>query len=97
MPRLDGIEITRRIREKYGDQVVVIMISVADWKQIEDTALDAGVNRFISKPLFPFRIIDCINECMGQRTEKEPQIRRLPDSRLKPRESIKYSDCRDDR
>ena len=65
MPGMDGIELTRVIREKYGKKAIVIMISAAAWAQVEDQAKDAGVDRFIAKPLFPSLIIDCINECIG--------------------------------
>ncbi|MGI6665339.1 MAG: response regulator [Christensenellaceae bacterium] len=64
MPGMDGIELTRVIREKYGDQAVVIMISVVAWSLIEEEATSAGVDRFLAKPLLPSPIIDCINECI---------------------------------
>jgi signal transduction histidine kinase/CheY-like chemotaxis protein len=65
MPGMDGIELSRRIREK-GGVSVVIMISAAQWTVIEEEAKAAGVNKFLSKPLFPSAIADCINQCLGQ-------------------------------
>jgi CheY-like chemotaxis protein len=41
------------------------MISSADWSVIKDTAIDAGVSKYLLKPLFSSAIIDCINECLG--------------------------------
>jgi CheY-like chemotaxis protein len=41
------------------------MISSADWAVIKDMALDAGVSKYLLKPLFSSAIIDCINECLG--------------------------------
>ena len=64
MPDMDGIELTRKIREYFGNNVIVIMISVVEWEQIKEKALEAGVDRFIAKPLLPSPIVDCINECM---------------------------------
>ncbi|MDR3231130.1 MAG: response regulator [Synergistaceae bacterium] len=68
MPGIDGLELTRRIREKIRgkdlNQSVVIMVSVAEWSTIADEAKLAGVNKFLSKPLFPSSIVDCINECL---------------------------------
>jgi CheY-like chemotaxis protein len=41
------------------------MISSADWAVIKEMALDAGVSKYLLKPLFSSAIIDCINECLG--------------------------------
>lgn len=65
MPDIDGVELTRRIRRIYGNNIVVIMTSAAQWEEIADEATQAGVDRFITKPLLPSPIIDCINECLG--------------------------------
>jgi CheY-like chemotaxis protein len=65
MPGMDGIELTRRIKENNSDKSVVIMISATEWSIIEPDAKDAGVDMFLPKPLFPSAIADCINECVG--------------------------------
>ncbi|GHS93244.1 hypothetical protein AGMMS50276_03160 [Synergistales bacterium] len=65
MPGMDGIELTRIIKERYGDKIVVVMISAAEWGDIEAEARAVGVDDFISKPLFPSSIVDCINEFLG--------------------------------
>jgi signal transduction histidine kinase/CheY-like chemotaxis protein len=65
MPGMDGIEFTRRLKKRSGDKSVVIMISSAEWSAIEEEGMRAGVDKFISKPLFPSAIADCINECLG--------------------------------
>jgi CheY-like chemotaxis protein len=65
MPGMDGIELTRRISGRGKEQSVVIMISSTEWSVIEEDAKNAGINKFLSKPLFPSMIADCINECLG--------------------------------
>ena len=65
MPEMDGIELTKRIKEYSGDNAIVIMISANDWNTIEKEATAAGVKHFISKPLFPSVLINAINICMG--------------------------------
>jgi CheY-like chemotaxis protein len=64
MPGMDGIELSRAIKGR-GAVNVVIMISGVEWSQIENEARDAGVMKFLSKPLFPSTIVDCINDCLG--------------------------------
>ncbi|MDR1596544.1 MAG: response regulator [Treponema sp.] len=65
MPGMDGVELSRRIKERRLETSVVIMISAAEWNTVMDEARQAGVDKFLSKPLFPSAIADCINECLG--------------------------------
>ena len=66
MPRMDGIELTRRIKSNgTGRPSVVIMITAMDWEQIKNEATRAGVDRHLLKPLFSSTVIDCVNECLG--------------------------------
>lgn len=57
MPDMDGIETTRQIRARVGEEVPVIMISSYDWSECEERAIAAGVDGFIVKPLFQSRLI----------------------------------------
>lgn len=52
LPGMDGIETARRIRERLGENVPILLISAYDWGEIEEQARGAGVSGFISKPLF---------------------------------------------
>jgi CheY-like chemotaxis protein len=69
MPGIDGIALSRKIREAVaGDESVkpvIIMISAGDWNVIEDEAKAAGIDSFLSKPLFPSGIADCISRYLG--------------------------------
>jgi CheY-like chemotaxis protein len=67
MPGIDGIELTAELKAKISDagHTVVIMISAAEWTPVEAEARKAGVDKFLSKPLFPFAIADTISECLG--------------------------------
>jgi CheY-like chemotaxis protein len=64
MPEMNGIELTERIKARFGKEVVVIMISAVEWEAIEKEAKKAGVDGFIAKPLFPSALTDCINSCL---------------------------------
>jgi PAS domain S-box-containing protein len=65
MPGMNGIELTKKIKQNIGRHIVVIMISAAEWSVIENEAKEAGVDGFIPKPLFPSVIVDCINTRLG--------------------------------
>jgi signal transduction histidine kinase/CheY-like chemotaxis protein len=65
MPGMDGVELSRRIKEK-GSTSAIVMISAAQWTAVAEEAKAAGVDKFLSKPLFPSAIADCVNQCLGQ-------------------------------
>jgi CheY-like chemotaxis protein len=61
---MDGIELTKRIKEISGGKAHVIMFSMTDWSNIRDEAVSAGVKQFIPKPIFPSVILNAINDCI---------------------------------
>ncbi|MDR0293264.1 MAG: response regulator [Oscillospiraceae bacterium] len=66
MPGMDGIELTRRIKARgNGKPPVVIMISAYNWEDIKETASQAGVDKYLVKPLLSSAIMDCVNDCLG--------------------------------
>ncbi|MDR1704975.1 MAG: response regulator [Clostridiales bacterium] len=72
MPGMNGLELVKEIksREKKPGGSIIIMISSADLSSVEDEARNAGVNKFLLKPIFPSSIYDTINEYIGDVTEK---------------------------
>jgi signal transduction histidine kinase/CheY-like chemotaxis protein len=74
MPGMGGLDLARRLKDKMEEKdepegskgkSVVVMISAADLTAIEGEARNAGVDKFLPKPLFPSLIADLINECLG--------------------------------
>jgi len=69
MPEMDGVELTREIKSKSETkQSVVIMITAADWGQIKEEAISAGVDMYLPKPLFSSAVIDCMNQVLGAKS-----------------------------
>ncbi|MCL2834518.1 MAG: response regulator [Treponema sp.] len=66
MPDMDGIELSAIIKKTWLDKSVVILISATDWNSLEPEARKAGVDKYLSKPLFPSSITDLITECLGK-------------------------------
>ena len=74
MPDPDGIKTAGMIRREAGDAIPILMTSAYDWSDIEDQAKEAGVNEFVSKPLFRSRLYDKINRMLGNETKSaEPE------------------------
>ena len=74
MPDMDGLTLAKELktRSEFPDDTIIIMISAAEWSNIADEAKKAGINKFLSKPLFPSAIADAISEAIGvQHLEEE--------------------------
>ncbi len=52
LPGMNGIQTARKLREHLGKEVPILLISAYDWSEFEAEAQEAGINGFISKPLF---------------------------------------------
>ena len=71
MPTMDGVETARAIRHEVGDDIPIIILSAYDWTDIEEEARAAGVNAFVSKPLFKSRLERVFNELLNSDEEEE--------------------------
>lgn len=71
MPDIDGVEVTRRIRERLGPETLVIVLSAYDWSEIEEEARRAGVNAFIEKPLFESSLYNLLVSVFGTKPSPE--------------------------
>jgi CheY-like chemotaxis protein len=74
---INGIELTKMLRTKTPAtcKKYVVMISEAEWNTIEEDAKKAGVDKLLSKPLFPSDIVDTLAECLDiapKQTEETP-------------------------
>jgi signal transduction histidine kinase/DNA-binding response OmpR family regulator/PAS domain-containing protein len=74
MPVMDGIQLAHELKTHASKKSVAIMISAAEWSTIKDEAKKAGVDKFLSKPLFPSTIAEVINECIGVDKQQENDI-----------------------
>jgi signal transduction histidine kinase/CheY-like chemotaxis protein len=73
MPGMNGLELTKKIREKAGNDIPILLVSAYDWSTIEEDAKKAGVNGFISKPLFRSSLYKKITEVLHIHTEQDSQ------------------------
>lgn len=65
MPDMDGVQTAREIRKIVGPDVTIIVLSAYDWGDIEHEARQAGVDGFISKPMFKSRLVYLLKEIQG--------------------------------
>jgi signal transduction histidine kinase/DNA-binding response OmpR family regulator len=69
MPGMDGMELIDRIRTEFNEKITIIMISALEWNRIEQEAALKGVSYFLSKPILPSRIWECLNMCFAVHDE----------------------------
>jgi len=64
MPEMDGIELSEELKERIPktSNSCVIMISAAECSTIAEQAKEAGVDKFLQKPLFPSTIAELVSE-----------------------------------
>ena len=67
MPEQDGVEVTREIRKLVGDTSTVIFLTAYNWDEIEEEALKAGVDDFMSKPLFASQVLSAFEQAMRKK------------------------------
>ena len=70
MPDMDGIETTRKIREIVGDNTPIIILTSYNWDDIVDEARAAGVDTFVSKPLFAGTVLDEFREAFAKKNAR---------------------------
>ena len=65
LPGMDGLSTAKQIRKIVGTDMPIILISAYDWSELEQDAKEAGINGFISKPLFRSTLFYGLKKYMG--------------------------------
>ena len=68
LPGMDGIKLTSILKsqETKKGKATVIMFSAGNWSEVEDEAKMAGVDKFLSKPLFSTAVKEAIDSCFSE-------------------------------
>lgn len=86
MPDMDGVEAARRIREKVGDMVPVMVLTSYDFDDIEEEARGAGITAFLNKPFFV--------SSFRREVEKSCVPAQKPDNMDSPDENVEFAGMR---
>lgn len=65
MPGLDGLDVAKAICGRTDEKKPVMILAAYDWSNIEEDARDAGIDDFITKPLFKSRLIYLFRKLVG--------------------------------
>jgi len=70
MPGMDGIELSRKIRELNPSQIIIIISASNDIEKISES-IEVGVNSFIQKPIDTRKIIELLTSIVSMITKKK--------------------------
>ena len=71
MPGLSGLETARLIRKEYSDKIPILLLTAYDWSEIEQEAMEIGVNHFMPKPFFMGAFKDAIRRILDHQKKEE--------------------------
>lgn len=71
MPGFDGMETARLIRKNYSQQIPILFFTSYDWSEIEEDALEVGVENFLTKPFFMHSFKEAIERTMDGRNSRQ--------------------------
>jgi signal transduction histidine kinase/CheY-like chemotaxis protein len=70
MSGIDGIIVTKKIRELFDNDTLVIVVSAYDLSEVEDDAKAAGADMFLPKPLFQSTVFNLFMQLSGGKYTK---------------------------
>ena len=73
MPTHDGIYVTRSIREVLGASAIILLTAYT-WSDREEEAKEAGVDSFISKPVFVSQVLQEVKRVFTEREKEKKEI-----------------------
>ncbi|MCX7909256.1 MAG: response regulator transcription factor [Ignavibacteria bacterium] len=77
MPELDGIQLTKILKETYPDLIVIMLTAFEDYHNVE-RALSAGADGYLSKDISPSFLVDAIYKAvLGERVFSKSILRVL--------------------
>lgn len=68
LPGMNGLQVAKEIRRDLDNEIPILLISAYDWSEFEEEARMAGINGFISKPLFKSTLFYGLRHFMEDKT-----------------------------
>jgi len=70
MKGMDGIELSRKIREENPNQIIIVISASNDIEKISES-IEVGVNSFVQKPIDTKKIIELLNSVVSMIVKKK--------------------------
>ncbi len=92
MPGMNGIATAQEVKKACGEKVVVIMFSMYEWGDVEESAKAAGISLFLPKPIFPSKLLDVLYEITNGKGAAEPAAESCNASALRDKRILVVED-----
>jgi CheY-like chemotaxis protein len=77
MPRLDGLEVCRRLkRDPHTREIVVVMLTAQAQERDRDRGMAAGADDYFTKPFSPLALLRMVEELREERRREQSQSER---------------------
>ena len=76
MPEQNGVEVTQQIRTLYSGETTIIILTAYSWDDIMEEAIDAGVDSFMSKPLFASGVMQEFRQIIQRKNINLHEVRK---------------------
>ena len=73
MPRMNGLEAARLIREEYPENIPILLLTAYDWSDIEQEAAELGIQYFMPKPFFISSFRNAMSRIMEEAKKKKAE------------------------
>lgn len=72
MPRMDGIELTRKVRELVKPTPVVLFVTTVSSPGSREFAMTAGADDYLTKPYQPKEVLERLGNCLDRQNQPAP-------------------------
>ena len=73
MPKLDGYEVCKNIKSSAGTQHIPVILLSAKGRNVDQKlGFDVGADDYITKPFSPRKLVERINQLLGQTITERP-------------------------
>ena len=76
MPAMDGIEVSKKVRQELKLTMPIIMMTAFGKEEQRIEAEKAGINGFLTKPIYPSTLFDAIMDGFGKESLKEAGLKK---------------------
>lgn len=83
MPEMNGLEVCSRLREEYGSEISIMMLTAAGTTQDIVDGLNTGADDYLVKP-FKFRELLARVQALARRKSQVPRVLKANDIELNP-------------
>ncbi len=81
-PGMNGVQAARAIRQRYGEESPVLLLSACEGSAAEEEARKAGISGFVPRPLFQSSLLDALKALAGAASDEKDGAEKADDRSL---------------